>query len=167
MTKDIIRYFLEIKSINDLNSVELISPNYSINLLEPRDLQLNKFFYKSVGKKYSWTDRLAWSEAKWIDYISNEKLSTYVLRNENDIAGYFELIFHEDEKETEIAYFGILEEYFGKKLGGYLLSYAIKKSFSIGATSVWLQNCNLDHENALKNYLNRGMKIFKTETIFS
>ena len=27
------------------------------------------------------------------------------------------------------AYFGILEEYFGKKLGGYLLSEAIKKSF--------------------------------------
>ena len=166
MTKDIIRYFLEIKSIKDLNSVELISPNYSINLLEPRDLQLNKFFYKIVGKKYSWTDRLAWSEVKWIDYISNEKLSTYVLRNENDIAGYFELIFHEDKKETEIAYFGILEEYFGKKLGGYLLSYAIKKSFSIGATRVWLHTCTLDHENALKNYLNRGMKIFKTETIF-
>tara|TARA_B110001452_G_scaffold233205_1_gene210901 strand:+ start:2175 stop:2678 length:504 start_codon:yes stop_codon:yes gene_type:complete len=166
VTKDIIRYFLEIKSIKDLNSVELISPNYSINLLEPRDLQLNKFFYKIVGKKYSWTDRLAWSEVKWIDYISNEKLSTYVLRNENDIAGYFELIFHEDKKETEIAYFGILEEYFGKKLGGYLLSYAIKKSFSIGATRVWLHTCTLDHENALKNYLNRGMKIFKTETIF-
>ena len=165
MTKDIIRYFLEIKSIKDLNSVELISPNYSINLLEPRDLQLNKFFYKIVGKKYSWTDRLAWSEVKWIDYISNEKLSTYVLRNENDIAGYFELIFHEDKKETEIAYFGILEEYFGKKLGGYLLSEAIKNSFNQGAKRVWVHTCSLDHENALKNYLARGMKVFKTETL--
>ena len=165
MTKDIIRYFLEIKSIKDLNSVELISPNYSINLLEPRDLQLNKFFYKIVGKKYSWTDRLAWSEVKWIDYISNEKLSTYVLRNENDIAGYFELIFHEDKKETEIAYFGILEEYFGKKLGGYLLSEAIKCSFNMGSGRVWVHTCTLDHKNALKNYLARGMKNFKSETL--
>ena len=30
---------------------------------------------------------------------------------------------------------------------------------------VWLHTCTLDHKNALKNYLNRGMKIFKEETI--
>ena len=47
--------------------------------------------------------------------------------------GYFELIFYQDIRESEIAYLGILEEYFGKKLGGYLLSEAIKKSFSLGS----------------------------------
>ena len=30
------------------------------------------------------------------------------------------------KKEAEIAYFGILEEYFGKKLGGYLLVRQLK-----------------------------------------
>ena len=30
---------------------------------------------------------------------------------------------------------------------------------------IWLHTCSLDHENALKNYLSRGMKIFKSETI--
>ncbi len=58
-----------------------------------------------------------------------------------------------------------LEEYFGKKLGGYLLSEAIKNSFNQGAKRVWVHTCSLDHENALKNYLARGMKVFKTETL--
>ena len=32
------------------------------------------------------------------------------------MAGYFELIFNLETKEAEIAYFGILEEYFGRKI---------------------------------------------------
>ena len=63
----------------------------------------------------------------------------------------------------EIAYFGILEEYQNKKLGSFLLSEAIKKSFNENINRVWLHTCSLDHENALKNYLARGMKIFKSE----
>ena len=55
--------------------------------------------------------------------------------------------------------------YFGQKLGGYLLSEAIKKSFLLGSKRVWAHTCSLDHENALKNYLARGMKIFNSETL--
>ena len=69
------------------------------------------------------------------------------------------------KKEIEIAYFGILEDYFGKKLGGFLLSEAIKKSFLVGVKRVWVHTCSLDHQNALKNYLARGMTIFKSEVI--
>ena len=73
--------------------------NYSIYFVEPSDFQLNKFFYKQIGKKYFWKDRLDWSNKNWIDYVSNEKISTYVLKNNEDIIGYFELIFHEIIKE--------------------------------------------------------------------
>ena len=51
------------------------------------------------------------------------------------------------------------------KLGSYLLSIAIKKSFLDKPKRVWVHTCSLDHKNALKNYLSRGMKIFKTESI--
>ena len=30
---------------------------------------------------------------------------------------------------------------------------------------IWLHTCSLDHQNALKNYKARGMKVFKSETI--
>jgi ribosomal protein S18 acetylase RimI-like enzyme len=133
--------------------------------LEPINFQLNKFFYKNIGKKHKWTDRLVWTEAQWIDYVSSKKVKTYILKYQNDLAGYFELIFHIDEKEVEIAYFGLLEEFQNKKLGSYLLSQAIKKSFNSKINRVWVHTCSLDHKNALKNYIARGMKIFKSETI--
>ena len=85
--------------------------------------------------------------------------------NDKDFAGYFELIFHKYENETEIAYLGLLEEYQNQKLGSYLLSSAIKKSFLNNPKRVWVHTCSLDHKNALNNYISRGMKIFKKESI--
>ena len=165
MTEEVERNYLEINSIKDLNEVVKPNKDCSLNLLEPINFQLNKFFYKNVGKKHKWTDRLVWTEAQWIDYVSSKKVKTYILKYQNDLAGYFELIFHSDEKEVEIAYFGLLEEFQNKKLGSYLLSQAIKKSFNSKVNRVWVHTCSLDHKNALKNYIARGMKIFKSETI--
>ena len=165
MTQEVQRNYLEINSIEDLNDVNDPIEEYSLNLLEPQNFQLNKFFYKNIGKKHKWIDRLVWTENQWIDYVSSEKVKTYVLKYKGDLAGFFELIFHSEENEVEIAYFGILEEYQNKKLGSYLLSQAIQKSFEKDINRVWVHTCSLDHKNALNNYIARGMKIFKTETI--
>jgi len=161
----IFRKYLEIKSVEDLKEVKKPADRYSINIHKPKDFQLNKFFYKNIGKNCQWVDRLIWTDLNWSDYVSNEKLSTFVIKDKEEIAGYFELIFNQDTRDAEIAYFGLLEEYFGRKLGGYLLSEAIKISFSIGSIRVWVHTCSLDHKNALNNYLARGMKIFKTENL--
>ena len=165
MTKEVQRNYLEINSIEDLNKVTDPHEEYSLNLLEPQNFQLNKFFYKNIGKKHKWIDRLVWTENQWIDYVSSEKVKTYVLKYKEDLAGFFELIFHSEKNEIEIAYFGILEEFQNKKLGSYLLSQAIQKSFKRDINRVWVHTCSLDHKNALNNYIARGMKIFKTETI--
>ena len=165
MNKIINRNYLEISSLSDLNESINPSESYFIELVEPSDFQLNKFFYKKVGKNYHWIDRLVWTEKQWIAYTSDKKVKTYVLKNNNDFAGYFELIFHQDKNEIEIAYLGLLEEYQNKKLGSYLLSSAIKNSFLKKPNRVWVHTCSLDHKNALNNYLSRGMKVFKSESI--
>ena len=165
MTEEVKRNYLEISSLNDLNEGNKPSEDYFLNLINPINFQLNKFFYKSIGKKHKWVDRLIWNEQKWIDYVSSEKVKTYVLKNKDDLVGFFELIFHFEKKEVEIAYFGILEEYQNKKLGSFLLSEAIKKSFDQKINRVWLHTCSLDHKNALNNYIARGMKIFKSEIV--
>jgi len=165
VTEKIYRSYLEIKSLGELKEVKKPSENYFIELADPKNFQLNKFFYKNIGKNCQWIDRLIWTDLNWVDYISNDQLSTYILKDKSEIAGYFEMLFNKQSKEAEIAYFGILKEYFGKKLGGYLLSEAIKYSFNKGATRIWVHTCSLDHKNALSNYTSRGMNIFKSEII--
>ena len=166
MSKKVERNYLEINFIKDLKETYNFPENHSINLVDPVDFQLNKFFYKNIGKNHHWVDRLVWTEKQWINYVSDKNVKTYILRNEKDLAGYFELIFHQEKDEVEIAYLGLLQEYQKKKLGSHLLSAAIKNSFLVNPKRVWVHTCSLDHENALSNYVARGMKIFKTETIF-
>ena len=165
MTQEVKRNYLEITSLKDLNQGSKPSDDYSLNLLDPINFQLNKFFYKNIGNKHKWVDRLIWNEEQWINYVSGKNVKTYVLKCKDDLAGFFELIFHQEKREVEIAYLGILEEYHNKKLGSHLLSEAIKISFKNRINRVWVHTCTLDHKNALNNYLTRGMKIFKTEII--
>ena len=165
MTQEVKRSYLEINSLKDLKEVQKPPGDYSLKLLDPENFQLNKFFYKNIGNSHEWFDRLTWSENKWINYASSENVVTYILKNKNDLVGFFELIFYKQKKEIEIAYFGILKEYQNKKLGSYLLSEAIKISFSMRISRIWVHTCSLDHKNALNNYLSRGMKIFKSEVL--
>ena len=165
MKKEIERNYLEISSISDLNDTNTSPDGYIIEIINPADFQINKFFYKNVGKKHKWIDRLIWTEKQWIQYTTDENVKTYVLKNKEDLAGYFELIKHKDKNEVEIAYLGLLEEYQNKKLGSFLLSEAIKNSFYEKTQRVWVHTCSLDHKNALNNYISRGMKIFRKEKI--
>ena len=165
MKNQLERSYLEIRSINELVVKNKPFNDLYLEKVNLPDFQLNRFFYKEIGKKHSWTDRLAWSDIKWINYLESPGVNTYILKQNNDLIGYFEQIFDKDKLDCEIAYFGILEEYIGKQLGGYLLSEAIKTSFKIGSKRIWVHTCSLDHKNALKNYLSRGMKVFKSEIL--
>ena len=165
MSTKVERNYLEINSLKDLKKPKFSPNDCLIGLSDPTDFQINKFFYKNIGKDHHWVDRLVWTDKKWIEYTSDKKVKTYIIKKKDDLAGYFELIFHEDKNEVEIAYLGLLEEYQNKKLGSYLLSSAIKESFLKKAKRVWVHTCSLDHKNALNNYISRGMKNNKKETI--
>ena len=158
------RNFLEIKDLRNLKENINIENNFLIKKIKP-DFQLNKFFYKQVGKKHRWIDRLIWSDEKWMTYISNRNLETYVISKYDELVGFFELLYNPELKETEISYFGLLEEYIGKGIGGFALSSAIRKAFEKNINRLWLHTCTLDHPNALKNYIARGMAVFKKENI--
>ena len=161
----IVRNYLEIKSLNQLSEIKKPGGNYSLNQVYLNDFQLNKFFYKQIGQNHHWNDRLVWNDKKWIDYVSNPNVFTFVLKDNQNIAGFFELIYHKNKFEIEIAYFGLLKDFMDKKLGGHMLTEAIKISFSYKVKRVWVHTCSLDHKNALNNYLARGMKIYNVEIV--
>ena len=164
MILEVDRKYLEISDLKNLNPQKKPNNNCNVSKIDPPDFQINKFFYKQIGKKYRWVDRLIWEDAEWIKYTNNLKVNTFVLKEKGEIAGYFEQIVDLEKKDCEIAYFGILEDYFGKKYGSYLLSEAIKISLKLN-NRVWVHTCSLDHKHALSNYISRGMKIFKSEKI--
>ncbi len=158
------RKYLEINSPDEINSSEP-KLNCRIEVKYPPDFQINKFFYKQIGKRHRWIDRLSWDDEKWMNYTNNSNLETYILRENDDLIGFFELIFYPETRKCEVAYFGILDQFIGKSYGKYLLAEALRLGFRRNTIKVWLHTCSLDHKHALKNYLGRGMKIFKSETI--
>lgn len=124
---------------------------------------LNLSLYKSIGADWHWRDRLAWSEQRWREWLDRPEVQTWVMYDGGAHAGYVEL-----EKQSggnvEIAYFGIAREFFGRGLGGHLLSVGIERAWAMGAQRVWVHTCSLDHPAALANYRARGMTIYQEET---
>ena len=166
MSKIITRFYLNIFSKKELHKSNCKETNLEVFLESKPTIDLCKFFYKEVGRDFFWRDRLKWSDQDWLDYISNDFFKLYILKQNNKLAGYYELLYDPKIPTMEIPYFGIFKEFYGKGIGGHLLTDAIITSFNHKINKVWVHTCTLDHPNALKNYLARGMKIFKTEKIF-
>jgi ribosomal protein S18 acetylase RimI-like enzyme len=164
--KIINRFYLQLFSEKNLIRSNCKEKNLEILLEKKPTPDFCKFLYKEVGRDFFWRDRLKWSDQDWLNYISNDFFKLYILKKNNELAGYYELLFDPKISSMEISYFGIFKEFYGKGIGGYLLTDAISTSFNHKINKVWVHTCTLDHPNALKNYLARGMKIFKTEKIF-
>ena len=88
MTQEVERSYLEINSLRDLKDIQKPSDEYSLSLLDPINFQLNKFFYKNIGKKHKWIDRLVWTESKWIEYVSNKNVKTYILKKKKILLAF-------------------------------------------------------------------------------
>jgi ribosomal protein S18 acetylase RimI-like enzyme len=166
MERTIDRFYLHIFSKNNLKKSNCKEKNLEVILEKEPTVDFCKFLYKEVGRDFFWRDRLKWSDQDWLNYISNDFFKLYILKQNNELAGYYELLYDPKIPSMEISYLGIFKEFFGKGIGGHLLTDAILNSFNQKINKVWVHTCTLDHPNALKNYIARGMKIFKTEKIF-
>jgi len=164
MTK-VKRFFLEIKKEQYLKQAPISPEKIQVFLDKKKDININKFFYRQIGKEHFWRDRLLWSDKEWHKYVDNINLDTGVIKIDNELIGFYEQEFHKEKNEIELIQMGILKEYQGKKFGSFLLEYIIHKAFDKNVKRVWVHTCSLDHKHALDNYLSKGLKIFKKEII--
>jgi GNAT superfamily N-acetyltransferase len=130
-----------------------------------RGSRLYRSLYVDVGTRYRWIDRLPWTDEQWHAHVSRPDIEMYSLMVGAERAGYFELHFEADGESVEIAYFGLLPAFVGRGLGGPLLTSAIRAGRARADLRVWLHTCTLDHPHALQNYLARGFRTFRTESI--
>ena len=159
------RFFLDMNSKMDLVPAECGIAGLAIEESGKSDPQYCKFLYQKIGEDFHWKDRLAWSIEQWGDYLSKKNLKFFIAKIGNNVAGFYEYLHHDEKKEVELTYMGIFKEYFGKKLGGYLLTHALRSGWSHQPSRIWVHTCTLDHPNALRNYIARGMSIFKKENV--
>lgn len=160
------RFFLELKKKDKKKDIEFKYPaKVKIFFEKKKDINLNKFFYRQIGKDHFWRDRLLWSDKEWSKYVDNNNLDTGIMKLDGELIGFFEQEFHKEKNEIELIQMGILKEYQSKKFGSFLLKYIVHKAFDKNVERVWVHTCSLDHRHALDNYLSKGFKIFKEETI--
>jgi len=159
------RFFLELKKNQILNQPAKLPKNIQISLVVKKDININKFFYRQVGKDHFWRDRLLWSDNEWKKYVNNKYLETGILKINDNLVGFYEQEFHKDKNEMELIQMGILKEHQGKKLGSLLLKHIIQNMHTRNIGRLWVHTCSLDHKHALNNYLSKGLKIFKEEEI--
>ena len=159
------RFFLELKKNKKPNQSIIFPKNVKIFLDTEKNININKFFYRQIGKDHFWRDRLLWSDKEWQKYINNKNLETGIMKINSNLIGFYEQEYHKKKNEMELIQMGVLKEHQGKKLGSFLLDYIIQNAFSRGVERLWVHTCSLDHKHALNNYLSKGLKIFKEEEI--
>jgi GNAT superfamily N-acetyltransferase len=126
-----------------------------IRRIDPPEGEINRGFYEAVGRDYAWTDNLGRDDAWWQAHA--ERVETWVLMGD---AGYYEL--EPDGPDVQIAFFGLVQAYRGRGLGGLLLEHALRRGFELG-TRVWLHTSSLDGPYALANYRARGLVPYHVE----
>jgi GNAT superfamily N-acetyltransferase len=160
---EVTRTYLQMTSRDQLRAFRVVDAGVRIDRLQQCPASFFRFLYAEVGRPYHWVDRLGWTDEEIREYLSNQGVSLWVMYVEGSPAGYFELSKGEDGS-TEIAYFGLLQEFLGRGLGKHLLSEAIERAWEMGAARIWLHTCTLDDPAAMPNYLKRGLEPFKQET---
>ena len=122
---------------------------------------INHFFFVNVGRPWRWYSRLGWTLADWKALVEQKTMTTWIGYIKGSPFGYIEIDQQFDN--VEIAFFGLLPQFIGMGLGGFLLSEAIRLAWELEPQRVWVHTCTLDHKYALDNYLARGLSIYKQE----
>lgn len=156
-------YYLEMNSPEELRPSPAEGTALSVVQAEIPCPELSRFLYTAVGGDWFWTDRLGWTYTDWALYLNRAEIETWVGYVAGTPAGYFELE-RQPEGNVEIAYFGLLPSFIGRRLGRRLLTKAIERGWEMGASRVWVHTCTLDGPAALRNYLARGFRQYKEET---
>jgi GNAT superfamily N-acetyltransferase len=126
-------------------------------------LSFYRYLYAAVGEPWTWTVRRWLGDSELAAILNDPQVEVNVLWVSGVPAGYAEL----DRRvppEIEIGYFGLVPEFIGQGLGGYLLDWAIHHAWRKRPRRLWLHTCDLDHPGALGFYQRSGFRIYDRRT---
>lgn len=162
MIIDVVRTHLEMQALTELRP----SPAPArASLMRRPGVSADEYreWYALIGERWYWRDRLRMRPEELDAHLASPDVHVWTMDADGERAGYFELQRYPDNR-VEIMYFGLAAPFFGRGLGGWMLTRAVEEGFSLGATHVTLHTCTLDSKSALPNYLARGFTIVREET---
>ena len=161
---EVVRTYLEMRDPAALRGEPWTATDVRLVRRDPCSPAEYRTLYRLVGARWAWRDRDDWSDETLAAYLEREDVAVWVVEDDAGTpGGYFELARH-DDGSVEIAYFGLAERLFGRRLGAQLLSAAARAAWAWEATYVWLHTCTLDAPAALPNYLARGFTPVRRES---
>lgn len=165
---EVVRTYLGLPSLAELRPASPPELPVRLERLDPCPVDHWRALYAQIGAPWHWHDRDAWEDARVQQHLARPEVQVYRLVADGEshgptIVGFLELERHQDGA-TEIVYLGIDRTVFGRGIGGWLLTEAVRLAFADGANRVWLHTCTLDGPAALPNYQHRGFQIERTET---
>jgi GNAT superfamily N-acetyltransferase len=160
---EVTRTYLQLARPDEFKPARLDDQSVRVEPVRECPASFYRYLYGEVGRLYHWVDRLVWADDEIRAHLARPEINLWVMYSGGAPAGYFELERHQDGS-TEIAYFGLIQDFLGHGLGKHLLSVAVERAWMGAPTRVWLHTCTLDDPAALPNYLKRGFQPFKQET---
>lgn len=140
-------------------------PAGRIALLQAHDppVRFFRYLYDGVGADYDWTDLHGWPEEKLRDFVQNAQVEIHVAYVAGVPAAFAMLDFRE-AKACDLAYFGVMPEFIGHRLGSWLLMEAIHMAWDREIARMTVNTCTLDHPRALPLYQKCGFQPVRQET---
>lgn len=141
-----------------------MGPALALIRAERPTLSYYRYLYDGVGRPWLWYERRVMNDERLAAILDDPKVQLTVLYLGGVPAGFYEL----DNRiagSVELAYFGLMPEFIGRRLGPFLLDRAIAAAWALQPMRVWVHTCSLDHPKALPIYQRAGFVPFRRERI--
>jgi len=121
-----------------------------------------RYLYDTIGRPYFWVERRKWSNDALAALLANPQVELYVLYVSGVPAGMAEFDFR-GANAAQLAYFGLMPEYVGRKLGPWFLYQACELGWAKPIGKLIVNTCTLDHPRALQTYQRMGFVPYSRE----
>jgi GNAT superfamily N-acetyltransferase len=121
-----------------------------------------RYLYETVGGDWLWVDRRKLSDRELAPIIHDDNVEIYVAYADGVPAGFAE-IDRRAADVVDLAYFGLIPEFIGRRLGPYLLAWAIDTGWQSHPKKMTVNTCSLDHPKALSLYQKMGFRPVRQE----
>ena len=160
---DTVVTFLEMTRPPDGAPPEAPIEGVTIDLEKAPSVEFYRHLYDAVSAPWLWYERRLLDDAALAAILGDPGVEVYVLRADGAVAGYSELDLR-TPPDIDIAYFGLVPEFIGRRLGPYFLGWTVARAWTRRPERLLVNTCTLDHPKALALYESFGFRGYKIAT---